>query len=82
MENDKPEALRREWWFKERYPKDPKFEGIYVKRCKCGARPYHDRIYGFSCSQWVSCGYCGRTGKSGTFKEAVENWNTDNVHHR
>ena len=28
----------------DRYPKDEQLTGIYVKRCKCGARPYMDRV--------------------------------------
>ena len=60
-----------------RYYKDPELEGIYVKRCKCGARPYYDRIDplipSYGC--WIACN-CGRIGKSGSSKqEAIDNWN-------
>lgn len=58
----------------ENYWKDPELTGIYVKRCKCGARPYHDRIYAHP-SVWIACN-CGRMGISGSDKEeAVRNWN-------
>jgi hypothetical protein len=59
----------------ERYWKDPELKGIYVKRCKCGARPHHDRIAVYPTPQWIACN-CGKVGKSGlTKEEAVENWN-------
>lgn len=61
----------------ERYPKDPQLEGIYVKRCKCGARPFYDRIAIFPTPQWIKC-QCGRTGKSDISKEnAINNWNNN-----
>ena len=61
----------------EKYHKDPELAGIYVKRCKCGARPYYDRIAehnpSFGC--WISCN-CGEVGESGSSKQkAIENWN-------
>jgi len=63
----------------ETYLKDPELEGIYVKRCKCGARPYHDRVAISPPPQWISCN-CGRTGKSDTDKQtAIDNWNTDKL---
>lgn len=65
----------------ERYPKDPELEGIYVKRCKCGARPYYDRIdpYASWMGCWIEC-RCGKVGESGSSKqEAVDNWNNDKM---
>ena len=60
------------------YWKDPELKGIYVKRCKCGARPYWDRIpISTTPPQWIKCN-CGRTGESANSKqEAVDNWNND-----
>lgn len=62
------------------YPKDKEFEGVYVKRCKCGARPYWDRIASpFTSGGWVACN-CGRSGKTGLTKdEAIQNWNNDKL---
>lgn len=61
----------------ERYFKDPELKGIYVKRCKCGARPYYDRCFISTIPQWIACN-CGRTGKSVSNKEtAIFNWNND-----
>jgi len=61
----------------ERYYKDPVLKGIYVKRCKCGARPNHDRVASAQPSHWIACS-CGRTGKSSlNFQEAIDNWNND-----
>lgn len=63
----------------EKYYKDPELEGIYVKRCKCGARPYYDRIAVYPTPQWIKC-RCGRTGKSALSKDdAIDNWNTDKM---
>ena len=63
----------------ERYWKDPELKGIYVKRCKCGARPYHDRIAVYPTPQWIACN-CGKVGKSAlTKQEAVENWNKNKM---
>jgi len=60
-----------------RYPKDPALKGIYVKRCKCGARPYYDRIAIVPQPQWIACN-CGRIGKNSIDKqEAINNWNKD-----
>jgi hypothetical protein len=60
------------------YWKDPELEGIYVKRCKCGARPYHDRCpISMTPPQWIACN-CGRMGVSADNKqEAIDNWNND-----
>lgn len=63
----------------ETYPKDPNLKGIYVKRCKCGARPFYDRIMIGMIPKWIKCN-CGRTGKSDIdFDTAVDNWNKDNL---
>ena len=63
----------------ERYDKDPELKGIYVKRCKCGARPYYDRIAIYPTPQWIACN-CGRIGMSNTNKDvAIENWNNDKL---
>jgi len=62
----------------ETYTKDPVFSGIYVKRCKCGARPYYDRIYP-NFSHWVAC-RCGVKGKSDkNLLKAIENWNNGSL---
>lgn len=61
----------------ERYPKDPELKGLYVKRCKCGARPFYDRIAVYPTPKWIKC-QCGRTGKSDISKEiAINNWNNN-----
>ena len=61
----------------ERYWKDPDLTGIYVKRCKCGARPYLDRIMISPIQWWIACN-CGRTGNSDSNKQtAIDNWNND-----
>ena len=63
----------------ERYPKDEALTGIYVKRCKCGARPYLDRIAIYPTPWWIACN-CGRIGKSDIDKDiAIENWNNDKL---
>jgi hypothetical protein len=60
------------------YPKDIALEGIYVMRCKCGARPYHDRIATYPTPQWIKCNSCGRTGESDCDKQtAIDNWNNN-----
>jgi hypothetical protein len=60
----------------DRYHKDPELEGIYVKRCKCGARPYIDRTAIHPSPKWIACN-CGRVGESSLDKqEAINNWNT------
>jgi hypothetical protein len=65
----------------ERYWKDPELVGLYVKRCKCGARPNWDRICIASMPQWIGC-RCGRTGKSAyTKQDAIDNWNKDDLEH-
>lgn len=64
--------------------KDPELRGIYVKRCKCGARPYFDRIDPWLLSRgcWIQCP-CGRTGESGSTKqEAIDNWNNNFMSYR
>ena len=59
------------------YYKDLDLEGIYVKRCKCGARPYLDRIAIYPTPYWIKCN-CDRTGKSDLDKQkAIDNWNND-----
>ena len=64
----------------ERYWKDPNLEGLYVKRCKCGARAQYDRIAIGSEPKWITCGVCDRTGKSSCDKqEAIDNWNNDKL---
>ena len=63
----------------EKYPKDKELKGIYVKRCKCGARPYLDRIVIYPTPFWIACN-CGRIGESDTDKqEAINNWNNDKL---
>lgn len=64
----------------ERYSKDKEFEGIYVKRCKCGARPHWDRVSSPFCSGgWVACN-CRRVGLNAETKdEAIKNWNEDKL---
>lgn len=63
----------------ETYYKDPNLTGIYVKRCKCGARPYYDRISINPMPQWIKCN-CGRTGKSDLDKQtAIDNWNNNKL---
>jgi hypothetical protein len=63
----------------ERYTKDPKLKGIYVKRCKCGARPHMDNISIGSSPTWIACN-CGRGGESDTNIDiAIENWNKDKL---
>lgn len=65
----------------EAYEKDPELKGIYVKRCKCGARPYYDRIAIYPPPQWIRCN-CGRTGESDLNKKiAIDNWNNDKLSH-
>ena len=64
---------------RDRYYKDPMLEGIYVKRCKCGARPYYDRCPGGGITYWIGC-ECGRTGESDIdFNVAIDNWNNDKL---
>lgn len=71
------------WWVgrpMERFHKDEKFKGIYVRRCKCGARPHWDRLCDGYPLQWVACN-CGRTAES-EFKLqlAIDNWNNGKIH--
>ena len=62
------------------YPKDKQLEGIYVKRCKCGARPYMDRIMAGGIPKWLKCDSCGRTSVSDCDKQvAIDNWNNDKI---
>ena len=59
----------------ETYPKDPELKGIYVRRCKCGARPYFDRDVSPPVSMWVKCN-CGVMAEIAFSKiKAIENWN-------
>ena len=68
--------------FNEGFDKDPNLEGIYVKRCKCGARPYLDRVASAGGGQWIACN-CGAIGESGiTKEEAIDNWNNGNIEHK
>jgi len=61
------------------YWKDPDLTGIYVKRCKCGARPYLDRCASGLTTWWIACN-CGRTGISEIDKdEAISNWNNNKL---
>lgn len=61
------------------YPKDEQLTGIYVKRCKCGARPYLDRCPAFITTWWIACN-CGRIGKSDIDQDiAIENWNNNKL---
>ena len=63
----------------ERYYKDPDLKGIYVKRCKCGARPHLDRTPIHVNIWWIGCN-CGRKGKSDIIKQkAIDNWNNDEL---
>ena len=63
----------------ERYYKDPEIRGIYVKRCKCGARPYFDRIAATPFPKWIACN-CGRKSESDLNKQAaINNWNNDKL---
>lgn len=63
----------------EGYPKDLELKGIYVKRCKCGARPYFDRICAYPFNKWIKCN-CGRWGKPDTDKQkAIDNWNNNTL---
>jgi hypothetical protein len=63
----------------EKYYKDPELKGIYVKRCKCGARPYYDRISIYPTPHWIKCN-CGRSGESASDKQkAIDNWNNDKL---
>ena len=71
MDNHGEEEYNMGYW------KDPVLKGLYVKRCKCGARPSHDRIAIGNPPQWIGCA-CGRTGKSSTdLQKAIDNWNND-----
>ena len=64
---------------KARNAKDPDLKGIYVRRCKCGGRPYLDRIAIVPTPWWIGCN-CGQTGESGlSISEAVENWNDGKI---
>ena len=57
--------------------KDPNLKGLYVKRCKCGARPYFDRISAPPFPKWIACN-CGKTGRSDVDKQkAIDNWNNN-----
>lgn len=64
----------------DRYPKDDQLTGIYVKRYKCGARPYMDRVMSGGIPKWLKCDYCGRTSKSDCDKQtAIDNWNQNKI---
>lgn len=63
----------------EKYYKDPELKGVYVKRCKCGARPYIDRVAIAPTPWWIQCD-CGRKGESSLNKnKAIDNWNNNNL---
>lgn len=58
-----------------RNAKDPDLKGIYVRRCKCGGRPYLDRIAIVPTPWWLKCN-CGYSGESGDSpEEAAKFWN-------
>ena len=65
----------------ERYRKDPKLNNIYVKRCKCGARPYSDRMLFPSYTlYWIQCNYCNKSSVSDiSLKKTISNWNNDKL---
>jgi len=53
--------------------RDPLLRGVYVRRCKCGCRPYLDRVIGRN--WWIACN-CGRFGIVGCdILQAIKNWN-------
>lgn len=62
--------------------KDPELKGIYVKRCKCGSRPYYDRICTSPEIHFIACN-CGHitVGSSDGKQEAVNNWNNNVVNY-
>lgn len=58
--------------------KDTRLKGIYVRRCKCGKRPFADRCVGYS--WWIYCADCGIQGaKSDDLEGAIENWNENDI---
>lgn len=64
----------------DRYPKDPQLEGFYVKRCKCGARPYMDRICIGGEPKWLKCDFCHKETDSDSDKQvAIDNWNNEKI---
>lgn len=55
--------------------KDPELKGAYVMRCKCGNRPYLDRIAIQPPPFWIACN-CGKVAESAlSKKDAIDNWN-------
>ena len=58
-----------------RNAKDPDLKGKYVRRCKCGGRPYLNRIAIVPTPWWLACN-CGWIGESGDSPdEAIKFWN-------
>jgi hypothetical protein len=63
----------------ERYFKDPDLKGIYVKRCKCGARPSLDRDVSPPTTWWIGCN-CGRNSEPDVSKQkTIDNWNDNKL---
>lgn len=61
--------------------KDPLLSGFYVKRCKCGCRPYSDRTATPGGAWWLTCENCDKESEAAaTLQEAIENWNTDKLY--
>ena len=61
--------------------KDPELKGIFVRRCKCGDRPYYDRTYPGPPTRicWIACN-CGQIGEGAFSKEeCIENWNNNKM---
>lgn len=57
--------------------KDPLLKGIYVKRCKCGKRPYTDRCPASQTTWWIVCD-CGRESEPELeLSKTIDNWNND-----
>lgn len=65
----------------DRYPKDPDLKGIYVKRCKCGARPYLDRIAISPSRYWIACNCGKRSISDQDFDKAINNWNKNKLYY-
>lgn len=63
--------------------KDRVLSGVYVRRCRCGRRPWHDRIFGCTTHTneryWLHC-CCGlKTDEYKELVDAVEAWNQQKV---
>lgn len=63
--------------------KDPELKGKYVRRCKCGNRPYHDRCMAAPITYWIACN-CGREtmGVSTSLDTVIEWWNKGLIKHQ